>query len=337
MSKRSNHGIYAVPIKQYIAYKRNLGFKMEDIEKRLARFDHLTIVRKETVIGISRELFDEWSKPLPQESGTNRYHRISLLRQFSRYLQLMGYNSYIPKLTKYSTTFVPYIFTKTEMVAIFAASDKLFLKRRYMYSQVCTIPTLLRMLYGTGLRIGEALNLKHRDVNLNKGYLLVRTSKNGQERMVPISLSLAECCKDYGLYKQKQRLATDAEAYFFTALNGSRCKATTIYEIFRTVLYKAGISHQGRGKGPRMHDLRHTFCVNTLVKLSEAGTDLYYSLPVLSTYVGHKSVEATNNYVRLTAELYPTLLEKVNTAYCYVFPEIGLSEPSTTSNQIPSL
>ena len=338
MNKRSNHGIYAKLIKQYIAYKRSLGFKMEDIEERLARFDRLTIVRKETVIGISRELFDEWSRPLPQESDTNRYSRICILRQFSGYLQLIGYNSYIPKLPRYNATFVPYIFTQAELTAIFAASDRLFLKRRYMYSQLCVMPTLLRMLYGTGLRIGEALNLRHKEVRLDEGYLLVSTSKNGQERMVPLSLSLTEACKDHGLYKQRQGLDTGGEAYFFTALNGSRCQVVTIYEHFRTVLYKAGIPHQGRGKGPRMHDLRHTFCVNALLKLSEAGMDLYYSMPILSTYVGHRSVEATNRYVRLTAELYPRLLTKVNAAYRYIFPEIGLSEVDTEpSNQIPSL
>lgn len=338
MNKRSNHGIYAGLIKQYIAYKRSLGFKMEDTEERLARFDRLTIIRKESVLGISRELFDEWSKPLPQESRTNRYGRICILRQFSGYLQLIGHNSYIPKLPRYHSTFVPYIFTQAELAAIFAVSDRLFLKRRYMYSQLCVMPTLLRMLYATGLRIGEALNLKHGDVRLDGGYVMVHTSKNGQQRMVPISLSLAEACKDYGLYKRRLGLDTGLGAHFFTALNGNRCQAVTIYEIFRTVLYKAGIPHQGRGKGPRLHDLRHTFCVNALLKMSEAGMDLYYSMPILSTYVGHRSVEATNRYVRLTAELYPRLLEKVNAAYRYIFPEIGIVEPGgDTPDQTPAL
>ncbi|MFT4093857.1 MAG: tyrosine-type recombinase/integrase [Niabella sp.] len=324
MNKRFNHGIYALLIQQYIAYKRSLGLKMEDIEERLSRFDQLTIARKETVIGISKELFDIWSAPLPAESDTNRYSRICILRQFSRYLQLLGHNSYIPRLPKYNFVFIPYIFTQEEMAAIFEASDKLFLKRRYMYAQACVMPTLLRMLYSTGLRIGEALNLKHKDVHLDKGYLLISTSKNGQERIVPMSLSLAEVCKDYCLYKKKQEINTEPDTYFFTAANGSPCKTVTIYEIFRTVLYKAGISHQGRGKGPRMHDLRHTFCVNALLKISEAGLDLYYSMPVLSTYIGHQSIEATNKYVRLTSELYPQLLTKVNAAYQYLFPEIGI-------------
>jgi integrase/recombinase XerD len=336
MSKRFNHGIYADLITQYIAYKRSLGFKMEDIEERLSMFDRLTIIRKETTIGISKELFDAWSIPFPQESDTNRYSRISRLKQFSCYLQMMGCDSYIPRLPKYNFTFIPYIFTQTELTAIFEASDKLFLKRRYMYSQICVMPTLLRMLYSTGLRIGEALNLKHKDVHLDKGYLLVSTSKNGQERIVPISRSLTEVCKDYFLYKQKQGIGTSADTHFFSAPNGSRCQVVTVYELFRTVLYKADIPHQGRGKGPRMHDLRHTFCVNALLKMSEAGMDLYYSMPVLSTYVGHQSIEATNKYVRLTSELYPKLLDRVNVAYKYLFPEIeiGNSDVQEINNTI---
>jgi integrase len=297
---------------------------MEDTEERLRRFDSLTITRRETSIGISQGLFDAWSIPLPEESDANRYSRLSLLRQFSSYLQMMGYNSYIPKLPKYKSTFMPHIFTKAEIASIFQASDRLFLKRKYMYSQICVMPTLLRMLYSTGLRIGEAVNLKHRDVNLDKECLVLRYCKNGQDRVVPISKSLAEVCKDYFAYKQKQLIDTDMDTYFFTALNGSRCQTTTIYEHFRTILYKAGISHGGRGTGPRMHDLRHTFCVNALMKLSEAGMDLYYSMPILSTYVGHQSIEATNKYVRLTSEMFPDLLTKVNTAYKYIFPEIGI-------------
>ena len=326
MNKSFNYGIYTDLIKQYIAYKRSLGFKMEDADKRMRRFDRLTVSRKEVNIGISKELFDEWSLPFPEESEVNRYSRISILRQFSSYLQMMGYNSHIPKLPKYRSTFIPHIFTKAEVESIFQSSDKLFLKRKYMYSQICVMPLLLRMLYSTGLRVGEALNLKHKDVKLDKEYLVLKNCKNGQDRIVPISKSLMEACKDYCVYKQEQVIGTNPDAYFFTAPNGSKCQTSTVYEHFRTVLYKAGISHKGRGKGPRLHDLRHTFCVNSLFKMSEAGLDLYYSMPILSTYIGHQSIEATNKYVRLVSDMYPTLLNKVNTAYKYIFPEIGVEE-----------
>lgn len=318
-----SHGIYAELIAQYVEYKRSMGFKMEDIEERLRRFDQLASECNETEIGISRILCDAWSKPFPMESKSNRYGRISLLRGFSAYLQLLGYKSYIPKLPRYESTFLPHIFTKQEIAAIFRECDKLHVHRHYMYSAKVVMPVLIRLLYGTGLRIGEALKLRNEDVNLSDGYLILYECKNGQDRIVPMSLSLREVCKDYVVYKQSHNQQINADGAFFTAPDGTPCKACTIYEIFRMALQRAGIPHGGRSKGPRLHDLRHTFCVNALVKMSESGQDLYHSMPILMTYMGHQSLEATNRYVRITEEMYPNLLKKVDEAYQYVFPEIG--------------
>lgn len=323
-TKKHNHGIYADLIRQYIDHKRSLGFKMEDIDKRLHRFDTLTIERKEATIGISKDLFEAWNQPLPGESQSNRYHRISILRGFSAYLQLMGYSSYMPKLPKCHSTFTPHIFTKQEMSAIFRECDKLFVHRHYMYSQKFVMPTLIRLLYGTGIRIGEAVKLKHKDVNLKDGYLILRECKNGKDRIVPISLSLREICKDYVAYKQQWNAGIEPENIFFTAPDGTPGKKNTIYELFRTVIARAGISHGGRSKGVRLHDLRHTYCINAFVKMAESGLDLYYSMPIIMTYMGHQSLDATNRYVRLTAEMYPDLLRTVDEAYKYVFPEIGI-------------
>lgn len=318
-----NHGIYAGLIAEYVRHKRSLGYKMEDVEERLRRFDQLTIDRGETEIGISRELADEWCKPLPMESGNNRYGRISILRGFSSYLQVVGYESYVPPLPKVSSSFVPHIYTRQEMAAIFRECDKLTLARHYMNSVRCTMPCLIRMLYGTGIRIGEAMRLTHRDVDFTQGVLVLRGCKNGQDRLVPMSLSLREICKDWVAYKERLGLSVDAGSPFFTSANGQRFSESSIYEIFRIVLQRAGIGHGGRSKGPRLHDLRHTFCVNALVKMSEDGMDLYCSMPILMTYMGHQSLEATNRYVRLTKEMFPHLLMKMDDAYKYVFPEIG--------------
>ena len=331
--KACNHGIYADKIRQYIEYKRSMGFKMEDTDERLRRFDTLTIERQENTIGISKELFDAWSCPFPEESACNRYSRINILRGFSSWLQLAGYDSYIPKMPEYNSTFTPYIYTKQEIESIFTECDKLFVRRKYMYSQACVMPALIRTLYATGIRIGEAIKLKHKDVDLDAGYFVLHECKNGRDRVVPFSLSLRETLRDYVVYKQSQTAGIGPDDYFFTSPDGKPCNAGTVYEIFRTVLFRAGISHGGRSKGPRLHDLRHTFCVNALVSMSEAGYDLYYSMPVIMTYMGHQSVEATNRYVRLTQEMFPGMLKKVDEAYKYIFPDIGADIEFSDNNQ----
>jgi integrase len=153
--------------------------------------------------------------------------------------------------------------------------------------------------------------------------MVLRECKNGQDRLIPMSLSLREVCKDYVAYKQSQNLSIEANDVFFTAPDGTPCRSFTVYELFRAILLRAGIPHGGRSKGPRLHDLRHTFCVNALVQMSESGQDLYHSMPILMTYMGHMSLEATNRYVRLTQEMYPNLIRQVDETYKYIFPEIG--------------
>lgn len=333
MNKSSNHGIYAELITQYIDYKRAMGYKMTDTEERLRRFDRLSIDRNEASIGITKELFDAWSQPYPMESECNRYGRISLLKGFSLYLQLLGYESYVPRMPKYRSTFTPHIYTGQEMAGIFKECDKLMVRRHCMYSIKCVMPVLIRMLYGTGIRIGEAVRLTHGDVDLGNGVLVLRECKNGQDRIVPMSLSLREICKDYVAYKESIGLPMEPDKPFFASPDGRACVAGTVYGQFRVVLQRAGIGHGGRSSGPRLHDLRHTFCVNALVKLSESGQDLYCSMPVLMTYMGHQSLEATNRYVRITQEMYPSLLKKVDETYRYVFPDIGSITSNTDSHE----
>lgn len=326
------HGIYAGLIGEYAAYKRALGFKMEETEERLARFDRLTIERGETVIGITKELFDQWGKIAPLESNVNRYSRTSILKGFSAYLQLKGYDSYIPKMPPYKSTFKPHIYTRNEISAIFREADKLYCHRRYTKSIKCVMPCLVRLLYSTGIRVGEALKLTHSDVCLDDGTLLLRECKNGTDRLVPMSLSMREIVRDYWTYKQSLGLRCAPEDPFFTSADGAPCTAGTVYQIFRMLVYRAGLPHGGRSKGPRVHDLRHTFCVNALVAMAEAGMDLYTSMPILMTYVGHKSLSATNRYVRITEEMYPKLISKVDETYRYVFPEIGTAPSEIDHN-----
>ncbi|MEO9004814.1 MAG: tyrosine-type recombinase/integrase [Ginsengibacter sp.] len=186
-----------------------------------------------------------------------------------------------------------------------------------MDTAIIILPALLRLLYGTGLRISEALSLKNKDINLDDNYLIVRDSKNGKERMTPISASLSEVFKEYVKYRNLMPLVQTDDSFFIT-LSGKNCNRDHVSKWFRKILCSAGISRNDHG--PRLHDLRHTFSVHTLAMMSESGIDLYYSLPILSTYLGHQSLEATNGYVRLTSEMYPGLLKEVDLICLNVFP-----------------
>jgi integrase/recombinase XerD len=317
------HGTYATLINQYINFKRNLGYKFKDAESTYYLFDQFTIENGETEIGITKQLADKWAVKRPNESDSTCYKRVMYLIQLSSFLNDSGYTSYIPRLPKaYKSTFTPYIFSRDEMQAIFEASERLNLNS-CMDSAVNVIPALLRMLYGTGIRIGEAVSLKLKDVNLAEQYLIIRQSKNGKDRMIPFSNSLADVCQQY---RSSLQVVQGPEDYFFVKRNGRRCNPKAIYEWFRKVLWVAGISHGGKGQGPRLHDLRHAFSVHSLASMAESDLDLYYSLPILSEYLGHQSLEATEKYVRLTSEMYPGILSEVNTICSFAFPEVGCHE-----------
>jgi len=187
-----------------------------------------------------------------------------------------------------------------------------------MDTAIIILPALFRLLYGTGLRIGETLALKNKDINLDDNYLVVLDSKNGKERMIPISASLSKVLKEYVKYRNLMPLPISNENRFFITLSGYGCNRNHVRKWFRKILWSAGISLDNYG--PRLHDLRHTFSVHTLAMMTESGTDLYCSLPILSAYLGHQSLEATNGYVRLTSDMYPGLLKDVDLICLNVFP-----------------
>jgi integrase len=320
---KSYNSIYGSYIKQYIEMKRSLGFKYSTGAFILHQLDLFAEQTEETSICINKEFATSWGKKRLHESDIYRYGRIRILAQFSSYLNDIGIQSYIPKLPHYpKSTFIPYIFSRNEIDAIFKASDSLTLETVNPASVIFSIPVLLRLLYATGIRIGEALNLKDEEVNLNENYLLVKDSKNGKERIIPISKSLVSVCEEYLKYRSHLPLGKIKSGYFFVSLNGNKC-GQSVRSWFKRCLEKADVPDIKGNQIPRIHDLRHTFAVTALANMAESGIDLYASLPVLSNYLGHQSLEATNHYVRLTANMYPDLIKKVDMVCLDVFPKIS--------------
>ncbi|MFZ2463993.1 MAG: tyrosine-type recombinase/integrase [Caldibacillus thermoamylovorans] len=312
------HGINGDLIKQYITFKRSIGYALDNTYT-FKMFDRFTIEQGGDFIGLTRELADKWAEKRPNESDVTQYKRVNDIINFSIYLKQLGYDTYIPRqLKSYQSTFTPYIFSKEQLVLFFTACDSIEIHRNSSIKFI--LPVLFRMIYGCGLRVNEALKLKNEDVNLDEGYIIVRETKNGSDRILPLSDSLKEICIQY---KKGYLSKLPTFQYFFTQNNGKKYASDTVYKWFRKILWKAGIPHGGKGIGPRVHDFRHSFSVHSLAKMSRKGLDLYYSLPVLSKYLGHSSLEATDKYVRLTSDMYPELMTEVNVLCSFLFPEVA--------------
>lgn len=315
------YSIYGPLLKKFIGYKKGLGYRYVAEESLAFWFDKAVLDMELDTIGLTKDQVETICTFNPNLSTKTKLIKTSFVRQFSIFLQDSGYKSFLPKIPPHHNTYMPYIFSKKEMDAIFNACDNYQTNFHNGTTYLFTIPTLIRMLYGTGLRIGEALKLTLNDIDLQNNCLTLRGCKNGKDRLIPLSDSLAEVCRHYYEYRMSRQFVKHVDSFFVSHAGYPFSRNHVVYYWFRKILFIAGISHGGKGAGPRLHDLRHTFSVHSLLAMSESGVDLYYSLPVLSTYLGHQTLRSTDKYVRLTAEMYPELVKKINESHPNLFPK----------------
>lgn len=274
---------------------------------------------------ITRELVNQWRKTRINDSSSTIYSKYSIIAQLARFMTRQGQECFIPRLPENrlaKSNFTPYIFTCIQIERILQASDRLRIYDRHMNTTMFCVPAVLRLLYSTGLRIAEALSIKNEDVKFNNGYILIRKTKNGSERIAPINGSLCQVLQQYTSYRDRipVKHVVSPSSFFFVKSDGTYCNAQSIYCWFRKLLAECGIPYTGNHHGPRVHDLRHTFAVHSMVKMAHEGQDLYSSLPIISACLGHKSLSATEQYVRLTGEMYPELISQCSPINAFVYP-----------------
>lgn len=315
----------SIPIERYIAEKQAVGYKFEKGIAMLKRFDFFVHSRCLKEAELTKQIVTEWTARKPNETNSTQCARISLLRGLAMYMNRVGYSAYVyPKamVTVDRYAYIPYIFSSDEMRRIFRVCDR-YPANETTPNRHLVLPLLLRMLYGCGLRISEALHLTLQDVDLNRGILHIRDTKFNKERMVPMADSLTKRCQEYC---KTAKIGELENIYFFPSPFGEHYSDSTIYKLFRDVLRQAGITHLGRGKGPRIHDVRHVFAINCLKKWVLEGRDLNNCLPYLSAYLGHEDLRGSQRYLRLTADLYPDITSKIEKTCSYIIPEVALYE-----------
>ncbi len=305
-----------------ICEKQGLGYHYDKEERNLLRFDRFCVVMGHHDLALPRELVDAWTAKQAHETEINRHHRISLMRVLGSYMCKCGYSAFVyptQSTDRSASRYVPYIFSKVELAALFSAADACQPDSNSPYRDL-VLPVLFRVLYGTGLRISEALALQRSDLDICSDTLHIRQAKLDKERCIPIHPVLLEQME---LYLGKLELIFGPEGPLFPGPTGVAYTARTIYSYFRRFLWQANISHRGRGQGPRVHDLRHVFAVHCLKKWVLDGVDLSVALPYLSAYMGHVGLKSTQGYLRLTAELYPSIIMTVERHLGSIIPEGG--------------
>lgn len=301
-----------------IKQKQALGFKYESQIQMLVGFDRYICDQFGNTLELTKEIAESW---VEAGSTTEKKRRRALLiHQFGEYLHQIGRPAYLYPKRKYRapSKYIPYIFTKEQINTIFQFADNAVSitasnKRKGSCEATAMI---LKMLYGCGLRISEALQLRIKDIDLDTGVLKIWDSKYHKDRLVPMSTSLHQSIANY------VSKSYDDNAYLFSDSGIIPYNRATIYSRFRDIIFNCNIPHRGKGHGPRLHDFRHTFAVHSLKQLADSGEDIYTVLPVLSKYMGHSSVSATQYYLRLTSEMYPDVIKQVDNYFGDVYPEV---------------
>ena len=309
-------------IKAYIAEKRGMGLKYNSESKRLANFDRFTLNVDCQKNVLTKDIVMSWITKRANECANTQNLRVILIRQFGLFMQRYGYEAYILPdvyIKKSKSSFAPYIFSDDEIDRIYFQADNW--KTTYHSPNAgVVIPVMFRILFCCGLRFSEIRHLKVGNVDLDNGVLSIVETKSDKSRLVPMSNSITELCKEYS--RVMHSVSTDESIYFPNA-RGTSFGLTALYDIFRKLLWKARISHGGKGKGPRFHDIRHTFSVRCLKNWIQNDFDITSALPYLSAYLGHVGLAESQSYLRLTADLYQDINDILEKKYPGIIPSIG--------------
>lgn len=306
----------ATQMQEYLVMKRISGFKYDTEGRMMEIFDQYCYDINFNGEQLNAELVNNFCYGISYEKASTRYRKEKLLSGLAEHLCTIGYPSYIcpRKSVPKRCTYTPYIFSEEELGNFFYAVDKYPphpLSNRHLVDRL-----MFRMIYGCGLRLSEALNLRLKDVDTVDGALTILQSKNNKDRKIPMATSLVNRSI---ILNKEIHLFSDGNTYYFKSPLNRRLDRSTAYRRFREYLWDAGIPHSGHG--PRIHDLRHSYCVHCLKRWVLEGKDITNLFPYLSVYLGHADFRGTQYYLRLTADLYPDIISKTEASLGYVIPE----------------
>lgn len=303
--------IFKEYVESFINEKRICGYKYQTNELDLSRFDEFLYLNNINLI--DQDIILLYVELHPNWSVNTKARVIGNINELLKYLKKYHLNEYvIPKklFQQNHHNYIPYIFSKEEMHKIFEASDH-FTSKKYLEMKYI-VPVYFRLLYGTGMRHGECISIKRKNVDLLEGTIKLENTKNGTERLIVLSNSLIIYLKQY-----MEKMNRDSEYLFYNA-KGDKLSINNMERIFYKLLEKIGIRRSDNS--PRVHDLRFTFITHSFRKYCATGKDPYAFLPVLQTYVGHQSVRSLEYYIKTTKldqEMVKTLSDE---KFGYIIP-----------------
>jgi len=303
----------------FVRWKRSLGYVYDTEERMLQRIDRFLRESHPGAQSLSADIVNEWCQKREGEHPRTHCSRIRCIKQFAKYLVAHGTDAFVPNLpseSKARQMFRAHIYTTKELHMLFSYFDSIDPVAQPLKS--IQWPVLFRLFYSSGLRSREARTLLIEDFDPHAETIVVRKSKFGKSRLIPLHPNMAKRLSSYintipehlrkaGLVFPNEQGRPYARHVFFAAL----MKAADA----------VGIPHAGKSNGIRVHDFRHTFAVNALRNAFETGANTTAFLPYLSAYMGHVDLRGTEVYLQMTPEAFPEISRRFSTSFGHLIPK----------------
>lgn len=291
-------------IEEYLSMRRDLGFKLKEAGKGLR--DFVTFMEQRHASYITQALALAWAQQPSNAQPAHWARRLSFVRGFARHRSATDPRTQIPPfglLPFQPKRARPYLYSDDEIMSLLRAA----LKMPYRYERGALRPWVYYCLFGllsvSGLRLGEARNLELQDVDLKAAVLTIRGAKFGKMRLVPLHTSTCQVLGNYIARRKRHWAQRPVSSYLFVSSWGHRLDSGDIHRTFYALSRQIGLRGPSDSRGPRLHDLRHRFATNTLVRWYRSDQDPERRLPILSAYLGHVHVADTQWYLSDSPEL----------------------------------
>jgi integrase len=287
-------------LEEYLEPRHTLGFKLRLAGGLLHRF--VLFAREKKASFITTELALEWATQPPDCQPSQWANRLGMVRRFAQYVSGADPRTEIPALELLPHRYhrkPPYLYSDTEVERLMQASGQLPDPDDL---RAISHSTLFGLLAVTGMRLGEAIGLDRPDVDLDHGILTVRQAKFNKSRLVPVHGTTQQQLQDYA-QRRDQLCPQPKSPSFFLSERGTRLNNFTARRWFILASRKSGLRAPTDHFGPRIHDLRHRFAYQTLLRWYREGQDVEAHLPELATYLGHGHVADTYWYLSASPEL----------------------------------
>jgi site-specific recombinase XerD len=292
-------------VTDYLRVRRALGFKLVYTERLLFGFVDYLQARGADTLTVEHAV--AFATAPADASPRWQALRLSAVRCFARWAHLLDETVQVPSarlLPARSTRAAPYLYTDNEVAALIGAADRL----RPAIKAV-TFHTLLALMASTGIRTGEALGLDVIDLDEQASTLTV-TGKYGKTRMLPLHPTVLEGLNGY--LRERDRLLPAAHCpALLISTRGTRLCPQVVHPTFRALADRIGLTPASSVSRPRLHDLRHTFAVSTMLDAYRSGSDPAATLPILATWLGHADPNDTYWYLTGTAELLTAAIDRL--------------------------